>query len=256
MKNLFAILLLNVISFGAFGQIGNEYEIINVDFWKDFERLTLFEEEYHNKIEKQNARTDRMYLADSLYMLESSKERRKFLYEQYELKQRVNLKENRARYFVEHFEQDSILMDKTFSKTDTISTACICELKNDSIQIKMAIWLFGGSLFDLTIKNQNFELVYIESAHKMEPFKYQESDSTFVEELELNISNSSLKVSDEIKSKIGEQINGYLKFESPEYFIDSWFRGYASENKLKRGVTKGEIYFTCKLREPFNPIKE
>ena len=90
----------------------------------------------------------------------------------------------------------------------------------------------------------------------MKPFKYKKTDTSFVEDLELNVEKSSLILSKEFKLQIGEQLNGHLKFESPPYFVKSNFRGYSKEDKLEKGITNGEIYFTCKLREPFEPPKE
>ena len=255
-KNIIPILILNLIATITLGQIGNQYQIAKINNWSEFENLTYLEAKHHRINEESNKRTDRRYKADSLYLPTVSKERKKFLYEEYELKKRLNYKENRARYFIEYIEEDSIIVDKTFSMADTISTECRCEIKNDSLQIKMGIWVFGGFFYNISIKDKNFELVYIEDAHEIEPFKYKRTDTSFVENLELKVKNSSLIFNKEFKLQIGEQLNGHLKFESPPYFVRSNYRGYSEEDKLEKGVTKGEIYFTCKLREPFEPPEE
>lgn len=255
-KKIISTLILNLICLIAFGQIENKYQISNLDNWKEFEKLTSLEAKHHKINESSYKRTDRKHKADSLYLPTVSDEQKKFLYEEYELKRRLNYQENRARYFVEYVEEDSIIIDKTFSMPDTISTECRCELQNDTIQIKMGIWVFGGFSYNIVISDGNFELVYVEDAHKMKPFKYNKTDSLFVEDLELRVENAFLKFSQRITPQIGEQLNGHLKFTSPEYYVDSNFRGYSGESKLKKGVTKGKIYFTCKIREPFEPPKK
>ena len=233
-----------------------EYEVNKIDNWEDFQILTTLEAKQHRLNERSYKRIDRSYKVDSLYLPTISQDRKRFLYEEYELKRRTNLKVNRARYFVEYIEEDSILVDKTFSMPDTISTECVCELKNDTIQIEMGVWVFGGYFYNISIENKNYKLVYTEDAHETKPFKYKTTDSTFVEDLELKVKKSSLTFMEEIRMEIDEQINGYLKFESPQYYVKSSFRGSPRINKLKTGVTKGEIYFTCKLREPFEPQRE
>lgn len=255
-KNTILTIILISISVITFGQFGNEYNISKLYNWKEFETLTSLEAKHHKIIERSYVRTDRMYKADSLYLPTVSKEEKKFLYEEYELKQRFNYKENRARYFVEYIEEDSIIVDKTFSMPDTISTECRCELKNDTIEINMGIWVFGGFFYNISIIDKTFQLVYVEDAHEMEPFKYRKTDTSFVEDLILKVDDATLTFSNKIKRKIGYKLKGHLKFTSPEYFVDSNFRGYSRESKLEKGVTKGEIYFTCKLGEPFEPPNE
>jgi hypothetical protein len=249
-------IILISISVIAFGQFGNEFNISRLDNWNKFESLTTLEAKHHKRNERSYERRDRSYKADSLYLPTLSKDEKKFLYEEYELKQRFNYKENRARYFVEYIEEDSIMVDKTFSMPDTLSTECRCELKNDTIEVKMGIGVFGGFSFNISIIDKTFQLVYVDDTHEMEPFKYRTTDTSFVEDLILQVDNATLTFSNKIKRKIGHKINGHLKFTSPEYFVNSNFRGYSWESKLEKGVTKGEIYFTCKLREPFEPPNE
>ncbi len=255
-KNIIATLILNFFVLIIYGQVGNEYQISKIENWQEFEELTSLEAKHHRLTEESNQRIDRMFISDSLYLDTLSKERKKFIYEEYELKSRLNYKKNRARYFIEYIENDSIIVDKTFSMPDTLSSACRCVLKNDSIQIEMGIWVFGGFFYNISIIDNSFELDYIEDAHKSESFKYKKTDTSFVSDLELKIENVSLAFSNEIYLRIGEQLNGHLKFTSPEYFVDSNFRGYSRETTLEKGITSGEIYFTCKLREPFEPPKE
>jgi len=115
--------------------------------------LSSLEAKHHRLNEESNNRTYRRYKTDSLYLPTVSKERKKFLYEEYELKKRLNYKENRARYFVEYIEENSIIVNKTFSMLDTISTECRCEIKNDSLKIKMGIWVFGGFFYNISLRD-------------------------------------------------------------------------------------------------------
>ena len=116
-NTILTIILISVIAFGKFGK---EYNISKLDNWKEFEKLTSLEAKHHKINERSYERTERMYRADSLYLPTVSKEEKKFLYEEYDLKQRFNYKEKRARYFVEYIEEDSIIVDKIFSMPDTI----------------------------------------------------------------------------------------------------------------------------------------
>lgn len=255
-KTIIASIILGFVVSIGFSQGEKEYQIAKIENWTKFELLTTLEAKHHRINEESYKRTDRMYKADSLYLPTVTAERKKILYEEYHLKKRLNYKENRSRYFVEYIKGDSTIVDRTFTMLDTVSTECICELKNDTIQIKMGIWVFGGFFYNIKIHKDYFELVYIEDAHEVEPFKYRETDTVFVEYLELKVENSSLIFDREFNFRIGEQLNGHLKFESPKYYVDSNYRGYSREEKLDESVSKGEIYFTCKLRDPFEPLEE
>ena len=59
---------------------------------------------------------------------------------------------------------------------------------------------------------------------------------------------STLLFKEKLKIEIGEHWNGYLEFESPEYFIHRDARGDSLEDMLRKSITKGSIYFTCELQ--------
>lgn len=256
MKKMIGILPLILFAFNSIGQIEIEYEIKKIDKLEEFKILTSLETKQHEIYQKSYERFDSLMKADAVLVKSPADKEKKKQYQEHELKQRINFKENRARYFVEYIEEDSIVVDKTFSMPDTISTKCRCEIKNDTIQVSMGVWVFGGFFYNLKIQNKHFELIYIEDAHETKPYKYEKTDETFVEQLELVISNSSLTLQDEINLEIGEELNGYIVFKSPTYYVEPNYRGYSNENKIRKGITKGEIYFTCRLKEPFELFKE
>ncbi len=253
MKILFRFLVLNFIAGISYSQDVNEYRIGQINDWKQFEILTDWEFDYHQSNEKSYQRIDSAYQADKLYLTGITEERKKFLYDEYELKNRFDFRYNRARYFVEYIEEDSMIMDKTFSMPGIISSECFCELKKDGIEIQMGYWVFGGFIFTIRLYDNHFELQYIEDAHESKPFKYSESDSLYTDELSLRVENASLTLMEDFKAEIGEQIRAYLIFESPEYFIVPNHRGYSKDQEIHKAKTKGKIYFTCKLRMPFDP---
>lgn len=47
-----------------------------------------------------------------------------------------------------------------------------------------------------------------------------------------------------------------LRFESPKYYVDSNHYGYSMENELDEMKVKGNIMFTCRIREPLRPLKK
>ena len=234
----------------VFCQGENIYKISKIDNWDKFQKMTTLEERHYKLYEESYKRIDRMYKADSLYLPTLSKKQKKYLYIQNELRGRLNYKENRARYFVEYIENDSIVVDKTFSLPDTLSTGCSCVISNDTLQILMGVWVFGGFFYKIKVVNNHYELVFIDDAHESTPFKYHEQDTAFVEDLELKVKNSSLIFGKKIKLKVGHKVKGYLRFESPVYFVESLFRGYSIDKKLDKSINKVEIYFTCKISEP------
>ena len=115
---------------------------------------------------------------------------------------------------------------------------------------------FTTGALQVSLQDDKFKLIYGEDAHEIKAFKYSNSDSLLVSELELKVEDAVLKFSQKFTTEIGEKLNGYLTFISPTYFVDSNYRGYSRESELVKGVTRGSIYFTCKVREPFEPPKE
>ncbi len=242
----------------AFSQTNKEYKIDEIENWDKFEILTELESKHHRRNEESYKEIDHAYEVDSLFLPTVSDKEKKFLYEEYELKTRISYKENRSRCFINFVKYDSIIQGKTYTKPDTISTDCVCELKNDTIQISMGLWVFGGFFYNIKIFKDTYELTYIKDAHEIKPYKYNKADTIFTETLEMKIFNSDLIFDEKIENQVGKKINGYLRFESPIYYIDSHYNygGQPWNESVDKMVTKGKIFFTCRLREPFKPPKE
>lgn len=169
-------------------------------------------------------------------------------YEQ-ELKERINYKENRSRYFVESLRNVAVV-DKTYDLPFTISTECYCTINKDTLQVNMGIWVFGGFFYEMKVYGKNYELTYIEDTHEIKAFKYTLSDSSFVDNITLNVLNSDLRFSDKINFELNQQLNGHLKFESPIYYVDTYLGENPEKEKLNTTFARGEIYFTCTTRKP------
>lgn len=255
-RNIAAILLMNFIGIISCAQSQNVYQIVSIPDWDKFEVLTTYEENYDRMNQQRYEMIDRMYDADSLYVKTISEEKKALLYKEVELKSRVNYIENRARFFVEYVEEDTMIIDKTFGDNYTVSTECQCELLNDTVQIKMGIWVFGGFFYEMTMHDRTFSLIYGEDADDAKPFKYFMGDTSLVSNVSLNITDAILTFDKLIQPKIGEQLNGHLQFRSPEYYVHSHHRRHSNDDEMHSSVTRGEIYFTCKLRAPLAPPEE
>lgn len=228
-------------------------KIKKIKGWAKFEKLTPQESGWHRLMQENNDRIDQRFKEDSLHLPPVSQEQKKAYYE-FELKLRRKFSENRSRYFVRNIKNGNPMDMSSFSPDEFVpmSTECICELKNDTINIGMGIWVFGGFFYEISIIKNKYTARYIEDAHERQPFKYTPKDSAFVNHILLPIETSALIIDDPIEFKIDEVINGLFKFETPLYYTDSYYHyEYPSkeETELDEIKTKGKIYFTCKLKE-------
>ena len=249
MKIFKLFILISLIPIIGMGQGQKEYQVGEIDNWTPFTVLTELEMKHHLINERSYKRRDSSYKSNKLYLPTVSEDKKKTMYEQ-ELKQRVNYKENHSRYFVESLSNDS-LVDKTYDLPYTLSTPCSCEINKDTLQINMGMCFFGGSFYKIKMYGKTYELTYIEDTHKIKAFKYTASDSTFVGEVVLSVRNADLQFSDQITFDLNQQLNGYLKFESPVYYEDTYLGENPDKQELNENFTRGKIYFTCTTRKPF-----
>ena len=231
------------------GQSESKYQISTSINWEDFEKLTKFEIE-HNKIyERKHRRLDSLYRIGKKYPPKLTAKEKKKLYKK-ELKNRISYKDNRARYYVETTEEDTIVVDKSYFSKGAISTECSCALKDKEIDIRMGIWVFGGFFYKIKIEGKEFEAEYLEDANSRKPFKYQLTDSIALKKITLKLDDASLTFNKKIKPKLGKQVTGHLKFTTPEYLVHTTYRLYSAESKYHIALVKGELFFTCTLKKP------
>jgi hypothetical protein len=239
----------------AYSQVKNEYSIENIENLQEFEILTTKESRIHERSQKKYKRVDHRYKVDSLFQPTTSDARKKLLYE-YKLKKRVNFKENRSRFFVDYIQDDSIIINKTYRDSVPVSTQCLCVLKNDSIYISMGLSMLSGFFYDIRLHENTYTLNYHETDFGLSMYKYSLKDASFLDKVSLPVTNSSLTFEKPIELAMGAEITGYLKFETPKYYLALDYEDNTLWRKLDEIEIKGNIVFTCKLREPLEPLNK
>ena len=166
----------------------------------------------------------------------------------------IRYRENRSRYKFQNFKNGTLLeKTKNESDLDSIGTACGCELYGDTIKIGMGIWIFRGFAFSIELVDNKFRGSYWLDEHKRKMFKINNSD-TLDDNIIIPFAEQSLILDSLPKYKLGQQLNGYLRFKTINYLRASDFEDWSikdeySDKNMDIMYTKGVIHFSCKVRQ-------
>lgn len=172
---------------------------------------------------------------------------------EYEMTVKQPYRDNRSRYFLKKMVNGK--QDKEFlTDADTLTTECTCYLSNDTIKVNMGIWVFGGLGANILIMDKKYSSAFWEDVHKQKIFKTtlnqkELSDNVFVENASQQL---ILKASPQFS--VGENIEGYLKFKTSDYFVSADYEpGFGADSysdaEMYPVYVQGDIYFKCRLRK-------
>ncbi len=216
-----------------------------------FEKLTVYELRRDSLTEKHNhEKIARMRDGTAFKKGVPKKEQQQML--AHELATQQTYRDNRSRYFIKRFINDK--EDKEFlADTDTLTTECTCYLSNDTIKIKMGLWVFGGLGLNVLIHKNNFKSAYWEDEHEQNIYKTMLSQTELSDNIFVENERAQLILQNQPIFTAGEMISGYLRFKTKEYFISAdYHQGFAADSysdaKMNSAYTQGEVYFKCRLR--------
>ncbi len=149
-----------------------------------------------------------------------------------------NYRNNRSRLFLETFSNGKRLLQDSALHAG-MSTPCNCWLYNDTLNIKIAIGMFGGMGYNIKLYKDGFSSLALLYIDDVKPFKYKLSDKDFTNQLFLRSIEQTLIVDKKPTFKGGQQLTGYLTFTTPLWYENSW------GSNIDTNYARGRIYFTC-----------
>lgn len=178
-----------------------------------------------------------------------------FIKKQLELqKSKVNhhYKDNRSRYIFAFYKNNEI-ENYTLPK-DTLTTECNCFLDNDTIKVKMGMWVFGGFGFDINLQKDGFSATYWEDTHKQKFYKKSLKDSVLTDNVLLTFKEQFLILDTKPNFILGEKILAGLKFKTINYYRSADYEkgmtcDTCSDSKMDTMFLDGILYFKCILRK-------
>lgn len=243
MKKLMVLLgIIMLVSFSNGQKIINTYTIGNIPKIERFEKLTEVEEAKEKELDYQRKNGFKYLdsfrneiIPDSLDSFEKTLQ---------EIKNWPSIPENRSRYFLTTYKNNLPIENLYYPRTIDLTTDCNCYVTNDTLNIKMGLNLMGFK-FTLKIFDERFTIHYRENFYfGKKAYKRHLSDTISTEEFNPDFKTAQLIFSKQPSYKIGEQLTGYLKLKTQDYYVQK-----ENLSDSEKAYLKGEIYFTCKIRE-------
>jgi hypothetical protein len=250
LKFYLTLLLLPYISVGQYSKTQQNYiKVGNIKDFSEFQKLTKLEKELGKAYDNQNAQTSKVISdEEGLEKLGLNQSMIDTLNHDIKITSSLVYKENRSRNILDVY-KDGELISKTDDDKhiEAMGTQCSCNLKNDTITVKMSFWIFGGFAIQIKLMDNQFVGLYSLDERRQYIFKLKNSD-----ELSTNIviplAEQQLLLDVKPMYKSGQQLNGYFSFNTEDYFeLDV----NSTSNSLDNLKTTGTTYFTCKVIETY-----
>jgi hypothetical protein len=258
-KNLTIFLFLVALSQTSLGQAKNDISFSDIQTGKidnltTFKRLTKYEIRMDSLMEKHNKTSLKMMLDGKAFIKGTSKGLVDSAIQEQKILNTIRYKDNRSRYQFYHYKNGQLL-DKTKNESDldSVGTECSCILENDTLKVRMSIWVFGGFAFPINLVGNKFTSKYWLDEHKRKIFKLNENDS-LSDDILIPMTEQKLILDTFPAYKLGQQLTGYFTFKSANYFRASDFEDWSakdeySDKNMDTMQTKGVVLFTCKVRQ-------
>ena len=122
--------------------------------------------------------------------------------------------------------------------------------------IKIGVAPLGAFVYDIYLLNETYEVYYTEDSHYHNMFdskklKLHPDDTDFIHEIKLKINQSDLSFLGPVEYKLYSILNGYFKFETPDYYAKADYYGANDDDEIHRIKVKGGIFFSCKIIPPY-----
>lgn len=228
----------------------DQYIIGPIEHWESFLTLNKKEQEIIYLEKKHDNYMDSIYASSEIYAQDIHSSI-KLIFLNLLIEERKSLEFNRSRWYVKNY-QNKVLKDSSYIEGAQVSKDCSCILKNNQISLLMGTWVFGGVFLSIQLEKDFYTSQYILDAHELTPYKYTTSDSSLVSMLALKIKNSRLILDEAPAFQVNESLKGMIEFKTPIYYTDPLYnKGLAggSAKIMDSMLTKGKIYFTCRVKE-------
>ena len=257
MLKIFPFILLFFWAFNAVGQIKP------IPAYSNFKTGKAIDSNAFNKLTSYEAQLDSLFLAQHTNALKRMLEGEAFLpgtpqslidsaIEEQKALISIRYKENRSRYKFRNYKSGKLLDDQT-KEMDSIGTACKCILYGDTIKISMGLLVFGGFTFSFNLINNRVASQYTVDEYKEKIYKLTDADSLNAV-ITIPISKQTLILNHMPTYKIGQQLMGYINFQTDDYLrANNYEEGIGkdlyTEKNMDKIHTQGIIRFTCKVRK-------
>jgi hypothetical protein len=249
-------------SFFTFGQKerDNNYKsffVGHISNLEKFEKMTKYELSldslYNKNIRQLDSIINKDEVVEPSYKSKVTPEEKEEMIE-YMKAETPDFGKNRSRYYFNYYKNNKIDKEALKGFGDFIlNSPCDCVLSNDTIKVRMGIWVFGGFAFEIDIGGNKFSSRYIDDKHDIKVYKLRLSD-TLDYSVTVNNTIQDLTLNSKPNYIVGQNITGYFKFQTDKYYsLDD-----ENNNKLKDGYSennmdiinlKGYLYFKCKVRK-------
>jgi hypothetical protein len=217
-----------------------------------FEHMTEHERYVDTMMDRANKEILKSMINGSGFLKGTSLKIKKESIEKQKIAVDTRIKDNRSRYYFQLFLNNEP-QPPQYKDIDTLVTPCDCEVVNDTIKVRMGVWVFGGFAFALDIVGNKFTSRYWEDTHKQKIYKSRMQDSLLVDNVEVPNVTQELILDKTPIYKLGQQLTGYLSFKTGYYFRSADYEKEIeyeyTDKKMDTLYIKGILYFKCKVHK-------
>jgi len=199
-----------------------QVKLKNFDVWtvkaidtSSFNTLTTFETQMDSLLNAQRTEQLRTLLGGNSFIEGTSQEIIDSAINNQKILASLRYKDNRSRYSFRQYKNSIELNDQT-KQIDDYGSECKCTIDNDTLKIQMGIFVFGGFEFTIKVFKNIFTSHYLIDQYNLKIFKLNDRDS-LSSAIQILMAHQDLNLSKSLKLRMGEQIYGYLTFQTINY---------------------------------------
>ena len=261
MKTLYTLIFLHLSVF-VFSQTNPKinlkpYVVAEISGLNKFEKMNKEELKLDSSSKEGIKLLDSMIKVDNIfepsYQLKATQEEKQETIERMRA-ETPDFGQNRSRYYFQYYKNNKIDSNALKGIDDyELNTPCECLVSNDTIQVRMGIWIFGGFAFTIDIVGNKFNSQYSDDKHDRKVYKLKLSD-TLGYEINVNNNIQELTLQSKPNFNVGQNIIGYLNFQTDKYYCsnDEDYYGIKvkyNDKNMDMIYLKGNLYFKCKVRK-------
>ncbi|MFJ1408520.1 hypothetical protein [Capnocytophaga canimorsus] len=228
------------------GQTPTAYHIGKIPQLERFETLTKNEIRLDSLKDKHQKEELQMMLDGKAFIEGTPQEFVQKMIEKHKITA-LRYKDNRSRYFIKTLAKSK---EYPFLSTEEepFTTDCTCVLDNDTIKIRMGIWVFGGFQFNINLSKNDFQTLYWEDTHERNTYKQSLSD-TLTDNITLEMQQQKLILAKKPTFTLGEELLGHLTFKTNEFYQQTEEIDAENSQDMLKVAKAGELYFRCQVRQ-------
>lgn len=261
MKRKAFLFILFFLPFFLFSQIEATDSIVVLTKFKidkipdaaNFKKLNGFEQHRDSLYQEANRRSTKSIRDGSAFIKGVSAKHKRLALAEQEYRNQLHYSENRSRYEFQVY-KNGRLRDSEMSDSEDFGTECFCTIdKDNTITIKMGVWVFGGFEIGLSLRGDLFATQYWIDQHKSFVLKRNLAES-LQDNIYPFIAKDELILEKKPAYRVGEQITGYINFQTKPFYVapNTEQEDHEREKNMKEEYHIVKAQFTCKVMPPFN----